>query len=140
SLSLSSSPSPLPLPVPLVAQPVSAVPVVVTSAFDHAFPFKLPPRVMAAPARMFPWKAEVVVVTACETHHVTLHACPPPAMTTEKLVPVSAPVRLPILNVQTALALPPASRVNVTSVAVKAAPVQKTPGASVTETGMVLSR
>src|ERR1700693_846004 len=75
------------------AQPVTTVPSVnVTSALAQAFPLKVPPvMVMAAPARMFPWKVEVVMVAAASTHHVTLHACAPPAMTTWKLVPVRAP-------------------------------------------------
>src|SRR2546429_2500601 len=91
----SSSPSPLP---PLLAQPVTAVPVTVTSAFDHAFPLNVPRvSVMAAPARMFPLRSESVSVAACETHHDTLHACAPPATTTEKVVPVTAPgPRVPV--------------------------------------------
>src|SRR6185503_9674526 len=69
------------------------------------------------------------MVTACATHHVTLHACPP-SITTEKLVPVSAPVPLvPILKSQVAFAGP--LRVN-TPVSVAAASKQYEPGDSVT--------
>src|SRR5205823_942356 len=74
-------------------QATAAVPVIVTSAFEKASPLKVPRvRVMAAPARMFPTKFESVIVTAWATHQVTLQGCAPPAMTTTKLVPVSAPV------------------------------------------------
>src|SRR5882762_9298028 len=87
---------------------VTAVPVIVTSAFAETVPCKLPPvRVMPAPARILPWMSEVVIVTASATRHVTLDARPPPAMTTAKLVPVRAPVPLvPILKIQTASAGP----------------------------------
>src|SRR4029077_148036 len=135
------APEPVALPAPLLLQPTTAVPVTVTSptltpvasalAPAHAFPFRLPRvRVIAAPARMLPWKAVpgvvvVEIVAAWETHQVTLHAWAPLAKSTAKLVPVRAPVpagpELPILNSQVALALPAASRVNVTSVAVNAA-------------------
>src|SRR5690606_13908205 len=48
---------PGPLPPDDVAQPFTAVPVIVTSAIDQALPLKLPPvSVIAAPARMLPWK------------------------------------------------------------------------------------
>jgi hypothetical protein len=62
---------------------------------------------MAAPARIVPTKFEFVIVAAWATHHVTLHGCPPPAMTTEKAVPVRAPVpRVPILKIQVPFAGP----------------------------------
>ncbi len=64
---------------------------------------------MASPARMFPLSAEVDMVTAALGTQYTLHGCPPLAMTTEKLVPVRA---APMLKIQTALASPPASRIN----------------------------
>src|SRR6266480_700328 len=81
---------------------VTAVPVIVTSAFDETFPCRLPPvSVMPAPARMLPWMLEVVIVTASATRHVTLDARAPPAITTEKPVPVRAPVPLvPIFRTQ----------------------------------------
>src|SRR5438874_299807 len=83
-------------PARRLSHPTAAVPVNVTSptpaAPAQALPLKVPPvMVIAAPARMLPWKAEVVIVAAASTHHVTLHGCAPPASTTEKLVPVSAP-------------------------------------------------
>ena len=111
-------PSSLPLPL-LASQPLVVVPVIVTSACDQAFPWKVPRvRVMAAPARMFPRKFESVMVTASATHHVTLHASPPPAMTTEKSVPVSAPVpRVPILKIQVPSAGPSSVNVPVNSAA-----------------------
>jgi hypothetical protein len=57
--------------------------------------------VMSAPARIVPTKFESVIVAAWATHQYTLHGTPPPAMTTEKLVPVSAPVPpAPILKIQ----------------------------------------
>src|SRR2546430_11375567 len=92
----------------LLPQPLPALWVTVTSAFDQPFPLNVPRvSVMAAPARMLPLRSESVIVAAWETHHVTLHACAPPAMTTEKLVPVRAPVpRVPILKVQLAFGGP----------------------------------
>ena len=71
-----------------------------------------PTREALTPARF-----ESVIVAASAVHHVTLHACPPPAITTEKLVPVSAPVGSvpgaasvePILNVQVAVKDGPSS-------------------------------
>ena len=47
---------------------------------------------MAAPARIVPARFESVIVAASAVHQVTLQACAPPAITTEKLVPVRAPV------------------------------------------------
>src|SRR6266550_1710532 len=81
---------------------VTAVPVIVTSAFALRFPSKVPRvSVMSAPPRIVPMKRESVMVAPWATHHVTLPGCPPPAMTTEKLLPVRAPVPLvPILKVQ----------------------------------------
>ena len=64
---------------------------------------------------MVPWKFELVSVAAWATHQYTFgHAVPAasPAMTTEKLVPVRAPVPpVPILKIQTPSAGP--SSVNV---------------------------
>ena len=61
----------------------------------------LPPvTVIADPARMLPTKTEFVNVTASAANQNTLslHSCPP-GITTEKLVPVRAPVPLvPIRN------------------------------------------
>src|ERR1035437_8140268 len=75
--------------------PATPVPVVVTSARDHACPLNVPPvSVIATPARRFPLKSEPVIVAASATHHVTLQPVPPPAITTWKPVPVSAPVPL----------------------------------------------
>src|SRR5690349_13262877 len=86
---------PVPLPF-LPAQPTTVVPVIVTSPTPEAPAYALPsnvPRVsvIAAPARMLPMKCESVSVAAASTHHVTLQAVAPPARTTEKFVPVSAP-------------------------------------------------
>src|SRR5205823_10725972 len=81
----------------------------VTAAFAKARPTKLPRvSVIAAPERMFPLRSESVCVAAASDHQITLHACPPPAMTTEKLVPVKAPVEAPsvTLNVQLPVAGP----------------------------------
>src|SRR2546423_2261999 len=108
---------------------MTAVPVNVTSptpaAPAHAFPFRVPPvNVMAAPARMLPWNAEVVIVAAASTHHVTLHACAPPASTTEKFVPVSAPDGTLISQV----AFEPPVRVNT--------PVFKVPSGALTGTNL----
>src|SRR5205823_12453576 len=112
-------------------QPFSVPPVSVTAALASARPLKAPAvptvAVMAAPARMVPLKFEVVIVTACATHQVTLQGLPPPAMTTEKPVPVRAPVPLvPILNSQVSVEVP--SSVNVVSVNVAPAGKQMTPG------------
>ena len=82
---------------------------------------------MAAPARMVPLKFEVVIVTAWAIHQVTLQGFPPPAMTTEKPVPVRAPVPLvPTLKSQVSVADP--LSVNVVRVNVAAAGKQMTPG------------
>jgi len=62
----------------------------------RASPLKVPPvTVMSAPARMVPWKFEAVSVASWATHQYTFgHSVPAasPAMTTEKPVPVRAPV------------------------------------------------
>ena len=88
------------------------MPVIVAPAFAKALPLWVPRvSVMAAPARIVPARFESVIVAASAVHHVTLHGCPPPAITTEKLVPVRAPVGSaggvasaePILKVQIAL-------------------------------------
>jgi hypothetical protein len=113
---------------------VTAVPVDVTSAFAQARPTNVPPNVppvlvMAAPARIVPTNREFVIVAAWATHHVTLHGCAPPAMTTEKWVPVRAPVpRVPILKIQVPFEGP--LSVN-TPVNVAAAGKQYEPGESV---------
>src|SRR5437899_2564049 len=101
---------------------MTLAPVIVTATFAKARPARAPPVkvIDPAPARMFPLKAEVVMVTSAFGAQNTLHGCPPLAMTTEKPVPVRA---APILKIQTALALPPASSVN-TPAPVNAAPVQ----------------
>ena len=71
-----------------VPQPVTVTSVNVTAAFAKAFPLQavvepaIPVMVMATPARMVPWKPDVVIVTAASTHQFTLHASPP-SMTTE---------------------------------------------------------
>ncbi|MBK6613724.1 MAG: hypothetical protein IPG27_06395 [Ottowia sp.] len=120
------------LPGPAGAlQPATVTPVSVTAAFDKAFPLKgvvLPARpvmVMAAPARRVPWKADVVIVTASATHQYTLHGSPPLVMTTERLVPVKAPVPpVPTLKIQVASGSPCPSSVKVVSVNVTAAALQ----------------
>src|SRR5688572_20169120 len=112
------------VPPPRVAsQPLTVTSVKVTAAFASTLPLKgvvLPARpvtVMAAPARMVPWKRDVVMVAASATHQYTSHDCAPPAITTEKLVPVSAPVPpVPILKIHTALGLPWPSSVRTVSV------------------------
>src|SRR3954466_15863054 len=106
-------PGPGPGPGPAsAAQPTSAEPGMLAAALAKALPLWVPRvSVMAAPARIVPARFESVIVAASAVHHVTLQACPPPAMTTEKLVPVSAPVGSaggvarvdPILKVQVAL-------------------------------------
>src|SRR5689334_19340398 len=99
--------------------PVAVTPVTVTAAPARASPSNVPPvRVIAEPARMVPAKLEVVMVAAASTHQYTLQAVAPPAMTTWKLVPVSAPTAvLPTLNSQTALAGPTSVNVPVTAAA-----------------------
>src|SRR5690349_5402746 len=89
-------------------QPATPTPVIVTATFAKARPASVPPvKVMepapASPVRMFPLSAEVVMVAAPLGAQNTLHARPPPAMATEKLVPVRAPVTK---NVQTPSADP----------------------------------
>ncbi len=83
-------------------QPVAATPVSVTAAFAKARPATVPlVVVIAAPARMVPLKFESVIVAASATHQYTLHASAPSGVTTEKRVPVRAPVPpVPILNSQ----------------------------------------
>src|SRR5579859_1905273 len=72
--------------------PVIRLPVKVTAPVARARPVKVVSvRVISAPARIVPWNAEVVSVTAWRTHQVALHGLPP---TTVKLVAVSAPVPL----------------------------------------------
>src|ERR1035437_8094879 len=87
--------------------------VIVTATFAKARPARIVSVMVmdpvAPPARMFPLTAEVEKVTPALGAQYTLHACPPPAMTTEKLVPARA---APIWKIQTALGLPRASRVN----------------------------
>jgi len=81
----------------------------VIAAFAKARPTKLPRvSVMAAPERTLPLRSQSVSVAAASDHHVTAHACAPPAMTTEKLVSVKAPVDAPsvTLNVQIPVAGP----------------------------------
>src|SRR4051812_2136476 len=109
-------PGPGPGPGPASdAQARTAVPVIVAPAFAKALPLWVP-RVcsIAAPARIVPARFESVIVAAWAVHHVTLHAWAPPAITTEKLVPVRAPVGSaggvasadPTLKVQVALGGP----------------------------------
>src|SRR5512140_657767 len=91
--------------------PTRVPPVIVTAAFASALPLKVPvvPAVvvMAPPAKRLPMNCEVVMVAAWDTHQVTLHGSAPPAVTTEKLVPVSAPAPpVPTLKIQVALAGP----------------------------------
>src|SRR4051812_11857716 len=109
-------------------------PVMVTAPFANTRPIKAPPVLVklpvVPPARMFPWKVEVVSVLSEPTSQNTLQGWAPPAMTTWKLLPVRA---AGILKIQTALALPPASRVRVTVVNVSAATLQYTPGGSVND-------
>ena len=82
-----------------------------------------PVDVISAPARMVPFRNDVVIVTASLTHQYTLHGCPPPAMITVKLVPVRAPPPpVPILKIQIPLAGP--LSVNVPPVVVDAAATQ----------------
>jgi len=80
------------------------VPVVVTAAFARASPLKVPRvTVMASPARIVPTNCESVIVAAWATHQNTLlqGGGAPLGVTTEKLVPVRAPVpRVPILKIQ----------------------------------------
>src|SRR5690242_11094829 len=83
---------------------------------------------MAAPARIVPWKADVVIVTAASTHQYTLQACAP-FRSTENPVPVRAPgASVPILKIQRSFELP--TSVSVVSVNVAAAGKQYTPGVS----------
>src|ERR1700737_1303926 len=103
----------------------------VTAPFAKTRPIKVPSVLVklpvGPPARMFPWKVEVVNVLSAPTSQNTLQGWPPLAMTT--LNPV--PVRLwAILKTQTALALAPASSVRVTAVNVSPAAevLQYTPG------------
>src|ERR1035437_1094273 len=110
----------------LPATPTRLVSVRVTVAFASALPVNVP-RVMviAVPARIVPLKFESVMVAASASHQDTLLACAPPARTIVKLVPVRAPVpAVPILKIQTALALPCPLSVNVVSVNVTAARLQ----------------
>src|SRR3954463_2754806 len=111
---------------PLVSQPVTVVPVSVTAAFDSRSPFNVPRvTVMAAPARTVPTNFESVMVTACATCQYTwLHASAlPPCATTEKLVPVNAPVpSVPILKIHVAFEEP--ASVNTLPVDVAAASTQ----------------
>src|SRR5450759_5809536 len=73
--------------------------VIVTSACANARPARLEPvKVMAVPARIFPTNVvpeNVAVVASCQ---YTLHALPPPAMTTE---PPPLGVIEPPLKIQT---------------------------------------
>src|SRR3954462_10781348 len=79
---------------------------------------------------MVPAKFDVVIVAACETHQTTLHGWLPPAITTERFVPVSAPVpSVPILKLQ--MPLDGSFSVSV-PVRAAAAGKQYEPGASVT--------
>src|SRR3954468_20327883 len=113
-------PGPGPGPGPASeAQPTIAVPLMLAAALAKALPLWVPRvSVMAAPARIVPARFESVIVAASAVHPVTLHAWAPPAITTEKLVPVRAPVGSaggvasadPTLKVQVALDGP--SRVN----------------------------
>ena len=76
---------------------MTLAPVMVMATFAKARPARVlavmvmePP--MGSPARMLPLNAEVVRVTAALGAQNTLQGTPPPAMTTEKLVAVSAPL------------------------------------------------
>jgi hypothetical protein len=65
--------------------------------FAKARPVRVPPvnvtePTAVFPARIVPFSVDVVKVAALLGAQNTLHGCPPPAMTTEKLVPVSAPL------------------------------------------------
>ena len=106
------------MPGPDIApQPMTVAPVSDTATFANARPTKVPPVMVTEPpvglpARMLPLNSEVVMVTPALGAQYTLHGCPPPAITTEKLVPVRA---APILKIHTAVAgfaLPVASSVN----------------------------
>src|ERR1035437_7745062 len=72
------------MPPPLALQPVTVTLVNVTAAFAQASPLKdvvVPARrvmVMPSPARMVPWKPDVVIVAAWATHQYALHGWPPP--------------------------------------------------------------
>jgi hypothetical protein len=70
------------------------------------------------PAIMLPLTDEVVIVAASPTDQNTLHGCPPPAITTEKFVPVRA---APTMKIQTPLEGP----LSVNVVAVNVAPAGK---------------
>jgi hypothetical protein len=73
---------------------------------------------MAAPARIVPLKFARVIVAASATHHVTLHADAVSFITTEKSVPVRAPVPLvPTLNSQVSVELPRSVSVPVSAAA-----------------------
>src|SRR4029077_3339526 len=103
-----------------------AVPVTVTPAFAKMRPINVPRvNVAAAPERTVPLRSESVIVVAASTHHVTLHACAPPAITTEKFVPVNAPGAT--LNVQVPLAGP----LSVNTPVFASALTQYTPGARI---------
>jgi hypothetical protein len=84
---------------------MTLAPVIVTAALAKARPPWDPRvKVMAPlPARMFPLNAESVMVVAPFDPQNTLHACPPPVMTTVLPVPVRAPLTL---NIQTPFAGP----------------------------------
>jgi hypothetical protein len=104
----------------------------VTAAFAKACPPRLSRvTVMDVPARILPRKTESVRVAASAVHQNTLVLrVSPLVMTTEKLVPVRAPVPLvPILKIQVSLEDP--SSVNTPPVSVAAALTQYTPGRSV---------
>src|SRR5882762_6707095 len=108
-------------------QPTMLVPVVVTATFAKTRPVKAPPvKVIdpptVSPARMFPINVEVVMVAATIGTQYTLQGCPPPAISTEKLVPVSAPATK---KVQTALDGP----VRVSTPVLAVASRQYSPGA-----------
>src|SRR5688572_29334716 len=86
---------------------------------------------------MLPMNTESVSVAACWVHQNTLLLQVwPPAITTEKLVPVSAPVPpVPILKIQVSLGEP--SSVSTPPVSVAAAATQWVPGVSVCPESMV---
>ena len=84
-------------------------PVIVTAVFAKARPTKLddaPVKLMAEPARTFPWKAvPSPIVAAVPVSQNTLHGRPPPAITT-LVVAVVMPVpiwkiRMPFLAART---------------------------------------
>src|SRR5882757_3282059 len=106
---------------------MTLTPVIVRATFAAAWPAKVPPvRVtdpaVLSPARIFPLNDEVVRVAARLGTQNTLHGCPPPAMVTEKLVPVRAPL---MRKIQT----PSAGPVSVSTPVLATASTQYTPGA-----------